>query len=190
VEAGFFYSQNRVLLEVSGGRVIAGETSPFFASMKKPLRFYPAGLLAASFLFLGLAGGCGGNNSSDPKPKTVKIAIRRLQTDGTNTMVYVQYRLLKSSEVYLERLGGNSDSYNGEAETGADTEAPTGEYSFRVWCPDVVTNPYYPLTPAPRGQTRAELLVNGQVKATLNLDAARPHFERDTCSRTVTVQVQ
>jgi hypothetical protein len=159
--------------------------------MKKPLPFYPAGWLAICVLILGLATGCGSKKSSaDPVPKTVKLAIRRLQTDGTNTMVFVQYRLLKSNDVYAERIGGNTDSYQGQAETGDETETPTGEYSFRVWCPYVVANPDYPRTPAPRGKTRAELLVNGQVKATLDLDAARPNFERDTCSRTVTVQVQ
>lgn len=157
--------------------------------MKSPLRIYPAVLLAAGVAF-GTLTGCSKSSSSTPVPARANLAIRRLQTDGTNTMLYIQVRRTDAGEPFLERIGGNSDSFGGTAETGPSTSCPTGQYSFRAWYPEVVANPQFPASPALRGKARAELLVNGQVKATLDLDASRPSFERDTCSRTVSVQVQ
>jgi len=156
--------------------------------MKPFFRFYPVVLFSACVVSLGTIASCK-KSSTTPTPSRVKLAIRRLQTDGTNTMLYVQVRRTDSGEPFLERLGGNSDTYGGIAETGPDTDAPAGQYSFRLWYPDVVVNPPYPYTPPLRGKGHADLLVNGQVKASIDLDALRPTFERDTCSRTITVQV-
>jgi hypothetical protein len=155
--------------------------------MKQFSPFYPIALLSTCIISLGLFTGCGKKAAG---PSQAMLAIRTLQTDSTNTMVYVQYRLLNSSIGYLYRKGSNNDTYSGLPQTSAEYSSPVGQYSFRVWCPQVVTQPAWLITPAPRGKTHTELLVNGQVKATLDLDASRPNFERDTCSRTVTVQVQ
>lgn len=105
-------------------------------------------------------------------------------------MAYVQVKRTSGTPSYLLKVGGNTDTYGGTADVTPPAEFPTGEYTFRVWYPDVVVNPYYPYNPAPRGKIHTDLIVNGSVKASLDLDAARPNFERDTCSRTITVQVQ
>jgi hypothetical protein len=158
--------------------------------MKSLFRLYPVVLLSACVVSVATLVGCGKSSGSNPTPSRAKVAIRRLQTDGNNTMLYIQVRREEAGEPFLERIGGNSDTYGGIAETGPDTDAPTGKYSFRAWYPEVVANPPYPYNPPLRGKAHAELLVNGQVKASLDLDISRPNFERDTCSRTITVQVQ
>lgn len=141
-------------------------------------------IAASSFLVLT---GCG-SSSSNPSPSHANLAIRSLQTGGTNTMMYVQYKLEGSAVQYLNRVGGNFDSYQGQADTTMNVKSPTGRYTFRVWYPEVTQSQPW-VGDTPKGQTHVDLLVNGQVKASLDLDAARPHFENDTCSRTVTVQV-
>lgn len=158
--------------------------------MKPFFRFYPVALVVASVVSLGSFTGCGKSASSTPTPSRAKLSIRRLLTDGNNTMVYIQAKRMDTGEPFLEILGTSSDSYGGATETSPENDCPTGQYSFRVWYPAVVANPPYPANPPLRGKAHTELLVNGQVKATLDLDALRPTFERDTCSRTVTVQVQ
>ena len=158
--------------------------------MKLSLLPYSAAFLAACVLTLGSVSSCSKSSSPAPAPTTAKLSISRLQTDGTNSMAYVQVRKTTGTPSGLLRIGGNTDTYSGTADMTPAADFPTGEYSFRVWFPDVVAHPFYPYNPAPRGKIHTDLIVNGQVKASLDLDAARPNFERDTCSRTVTVQVQ
>ncbi|MDB5233575.1 MAG: hypothetical protein JWR44_568 [Hymenobacter sp.] len=155
----------------------------------KSFLLYPTVLFSACIISLGTLSGCGKSSSSNPTPATAKLSISRLQTDGTNSMAYVQVKKT-SGTPYLLRVGGNTDNYGGTADVTPATDFPTGEYTFRVWFPDVVVNPYYPYNPAPRGKIHTDLIVNGQVKASIDLDASRPTFERDTLSRTMTVQVQ
>lgn len=155
-----------------------------FARMKKHYSLYT---LALSVLSLGLATSCGGKDGS--APAVAELAVRSLQTGGTNSMMYVEFKRLDPGVVYIHRTGSNSDSYNGETATGPAKKCPTGKYSFRVWYPRVVAGETW-MFDTPQGKTHAELLVNGQVKASLDLDSAHPTFERDTCSRTVTLQVQ
>jgi hypothetical protein len=151
-------------------------------------RYSPAYLLVllSTGSVLAIAAGCQKNTDADPNQ--VKLAIRYLQSGGTNTFMYADFKRVDASPHYLTHVGGSSDSPGGSSITSPEFEYPAGQYRFRVWCPQIILTQPGNGT-APHGQLHAELLVNGQVKSTLDLDAAHPSFENDTCSQSVVLQL-
>lgn len=146
--------------------------------MKQDLTLGGLALLAAGAFSLFSLIGCG-----DGSPK---LAMRYRLTGGTNTVMYVEYHRVGAVDMDIMTEGNGSDG----SDTTSSRRCRPGQYQFRVWFPAVVAHPAQPLVPAPQGQAHAELLVNDKVAATIDLDAAHPHFEKDVCSRTVELAVE